>query len=1060
MKLRLPILICLVLLMGRNSIAQIVLNQTTVNDYVTRICGPGITFSNATLTGDNRAIANFVGGISGGLGSTMNSGIVMSTGFVNAANTLQGARTIQRSDDNNGPSIAALNTIAGAGTNDGIILEFDFIPITNQINVNFQFGSEEYNEYVNGGYNDAFAFFISGPGIVGTPNIAVVPGVGTPVTIDNINRGYAVNCGGGCTNCAYYNDNCNSTFNNCMDGFTTMLTASQAVIPCSTYHIRLMIADGGDSIYDSWVFVQENGLFAVGNPPVALNASSGGGVGVFPEACSNALVTFSIPTAQPADYTFNVTYTGTATYGVDYSSLPTSITIPAGATTVSIPVVIYADGITEGSETIIITYPATICEMGMSTITIVDADPLTVTASNDTYICASGGSVPISASAAGGTGTVTYTWNNGAGTGTPVTVAPGSTTTYTVTATDQCANVATDQVVVNVTNLTGLTATPSNCTTGNQYSISGQIAFTAAPPTGTLTVTSSCGGTQIFNAPFTSPLSYNLTGLIANGATCTVTAAFSAVPCSITQNYTAPALPAIVASNDVAFCIGGSTPISATGGSTYSWNNGLGAGASHTVSPTATTTYTVTGTGANNCTNTDQVVVTVNPLPTIVASNDVAICIGGSTPISATGGSTYSWNNGLGAGASHTVSPTTTTTYTVTGTDANGCVNTDQVIVTVNPLPTIVASNDVAICIGGSTPISATGGSTYSWNNGLGSGASHTVSPTATTTYTVTGTDANGCVNTDQVIVTVNPLPTIVASNDVAICIGVSTPISATGGSTYSWNNGLGSGASHTVSPPATTTYAVTGTDANGCVNTDQVIVTVNPLPAIVASNDVAICIGGSTPISATGGSTYSWNNGLGSGASHTVSPTTTTTYTVTGTDANGCVNTDQVIVTVNPLPTIVASNDVAICIGGSTPVFATGGSTYSWNNGLGSGASHTVSPTATTTYTVTGTDANGCVNTDQVIVTVNPLPAIVASNDVAICIGGSTPVSATGGSTYSWNNGLGSGASHTVSPTATTTYMVTGTDANGCVNTDQVIVTVNPLPTAMIAGTTTVCQG
>ena len=336
MKLKLPILICLVLLMGRNSIAQIVLNQTSVNDYVTRICGPGITFSNATLTGDLGAIANFTGGVSGGLGATMNSGIVMSTGFVSAANTLQGLRSVHRSDNNAGPSIPALNAIAGAGTNDGIILEFDFIPITNQINVNFQFGSEEYNEYVNGGYNDAFAFFISGPGIVGTPNIAVVPGVGTPVTIDNINRGYAANpnCGGGCTNCAYYHDNCNSTFNNCMDGFTTMLTASQAVIPCSTYHIRLMIADGGDSIYDSWVFVQENGLFAVGNPPVALNASSGGGVGVFPEACSNALVSFTIPTAQPADYTFNVTYTGTATYGVDYSSLPTTITIPAGYTNV------------------------------------------------------------------------------------------------------------------------------------------------------------------------------------------------------------------------------------------------------------------------------------------------------------------------------------------------------------------------------------------------------------------------------------------------------------------------------------------------------------------------------------------------------------------------------------------------------------------------------------------------------------------------------------------------------------------------------------------------------
>jgi hypothetical protein len=139
----------------------------------------------------------------------------------------------------------------------------------------------------------------------------------------------------------------------------------------------------------------------------------------------------------------------------------------------------------------------------------------------------------------------------------------------------------------------------------------------------------------------------------------------------------------------------------------------------------------------------------VNPLPVVNAGADVSICTGSSTTLTATGAVTYVWNTGATTDAI-TVSPTTTTTYTVTGTDANGCVNTDQVTVTVNPLPVVDAGPDVTICSGGSTILTATGAASYVWDNGAGITASVTVSPTTTTTYTVTGTDANGCVNTDQ----------------------------------------------------------------------------------------------------------------------------------------------------------------------------------------------------------------------------------------------------------------------------------------------------------------------
>ena len=505
-------------------------------------------------------------------------------------------------------------------------------------------------------------------------------------------------------------------------------------------------------------------------------------------------------------------------------------------------------------------------------------------------------------------------------------------------------------------------------------------------------------------------------------------------------------LPTVDAGSDQTICAGGSVTLSGSGATTYTWNNGVTNGTAF--NPAATTTYTVTGTDANGCVNTDQVTVTVNPLPTVNAGIDQAICIGGSVTLSGSGATSYVWNNGVTNGT--VFNPATTTTYTVTGTDANGCVNTDQVIVTVNSLPTINAGADRAICIGGATTLSGSGATTYTWNNGVTNGTAF--NPSSTATYTVTGTDVNGCVNTDQVIVTVNPLPTVNAGTDQTICVGASITLSGSGATTYAWNNGVTNGTAF--NPAATTTYTVTGTDANGCVNTDQVTVTVNPLPTVNAGTDQAICIGGSVTLSGSGATSYVWNNGVTNGTAF--NPATTTTYTVTGTDANGCVNTDQVIVTVNPLPTVNAGIDQTICINDPVTLSGSGATTYVWDNGITNGTAF--NPIATTTYTVNGTDVNGCVNTDQVIVTVNSLPIVNAGADQAICVGGSATLSGAGAVTYVWNNGVSDGVAF--NPSATTTYTVTGTDANGCVNTDQLIVSINILLPVNAGADQAICIG
>ena len=164
--------------------------------------------------------------------------------------------------------------------------------------------------------------------------------------------------------------------------------------------------------------------------------------------------------------------------------------------------------------------------------------------------------------------------------------------------------------------------------------------------------------------------------------------------------------------------------------------------------------------------NTDQVTVTVNALPTVSAGSDQTVCFGDDVTLSGSGASTYSWDNGI---TDNTATASTTTAYTVTGTDANGCQNTDQVTVTVNALPTVSAGSDQASWVGDDVTLAGSGASTYTWDNGI---TDNTAFHPTLTTYTVTGTDANGCQNTDQVTVTVNALPTVSAGADRTVCFG------------------------------------------------------------------------------------------------------------------------------------------------------------------------------------------------------------------------------------------------------------------------------------------------
>jgi hypothetical protein len=643
----------------------------------------------------------------------------------------------------------------------------------------------------------------------------------------------------------------------------------------------------------------------------------------------------------------------------------------------------------------------------------------TVSAGQNQAVCA-GTAVTLN-----GSGAQSYTWNNNVQNG--VAFTPSTTQSYTVTGTaaNGCTNTAQVQVAVN--------ALPAVSAGQNQAVCAGTSVTLSGSGAQSYTWNNNVQDGVAFTPSTTQ--TYTVTGTDANG--CTNTA-----QTTITVN----ALPTISAGSNQTVCAGTSVTLNGSGAQSYTWNNNVQDGVAFT--PSTTQTYTVTGTDANGCTNTAQVQVAVNALPTVSAGQNQAVCIGNTVTLSGSGAQSYTWNNNVQDGVVFT--PSTTQSYTVTGTDANGCTNTAQVQVAVNALPTVSAGQSQAVCAGTSVTLSGSGANTYTWNNNVQDGVAFT--PSTTQSYTVTGTDANGCTNTALVTVTVNALPTVGAGQNQTVCAGTAVTLNGSGANTYTWNNNVQNAVAFI--PNATTTYTVTGTDANGCTNTAQVQVAVNALPTVSAGQNQAVCAGTSVTLSGSGASTYTWNNNVQDGVVFT--PSTTQSYAVIGTDANGCTNTAQVTVTVNALPTVSAGQNQAVCAGNTVTLSGSGAQSYTWNNNVQNGVAFT--PNTTQSYTVTGTDVNGCTNTAQVTVTVNTLPFVSAGLPMAICQGSSVILYGSGAQTYTWNNGVQNAVSFT--PTLTQTYTVVGTNQNGCQGSAQVVVTVNPTPSVSGGANQTICSG
>lgn len=405
------------------------------------------------------------------------------------------------------------------------------------------------------------------------------------------------------------------------------------------------------------------------------------------------------------------------------------------------------------------------------------------------------------------------------------------------------------------------------------------------------------------------------------------------------------------------------------------------------------------------------------------------LTLGGSPPFS------YTWTPA--------VSTTSVATnlaagnYIVLVSDAASPSTSVTITVIQNPSLNVNPGANVVICSGTCTTLngSASGGSagySYLWMPGSISSPSGAACPSVTTTYSLTVTDSKGCNKTATKTVTVNAAPTI-SVNSGSVCLGQNFQMIPSGANTYTFSSG-----SSIVSPSVNTSYSVTGTSSLGCVSATPAIsnVTVNPLPSITV-NSGTICAGQSFTIIPSGAGTYTF-----SGGSAVVSPTVNASYSVSGTNSLGCVSSVPAVssVIVNPSPNITV-NSGTICAGQSFTIIPSGAGTYTF-----SGGSAVVSPTANTSYSVSGTNSLGCVSNMPAVsnVTVSALPNItVSSSNSVLCTGQTATLNAGGGISYTWTP-TGSGNNIVISPTTNTSYTVTGTNPNGCVNSAVITQTVS----------------
>lgn len=856
--------------------------QSPANLVQTVLLGTGITVSNITVNGSAAnalTVTNKIGYFEDGNSTfPISRGVVMSTGNMN---TLAGASTVFSTASVGGGSDADLASLSGVAIYDANILEFDFVAIGDSMNFKYIFGSEEYPEYVGSTVNDAFGFFLSGPGISGTyannaVNLATIPGTTTAVSINTVNQNL---------NTAYYTSNGSNLYgtSSVLDGFTVVLIAASNLQCGGTYHIKMAIGDGGDSAYDSAVFLEAESF---SSNVVTIDAQSTINTGTFTDTIlAEGCISTELLFIRPEIYTdsaqsFNVTLTGTAT-AADFISLPGSVFFPIGVDTVVYTLTPIADGITEPMEWLQIKgYSVTVCGdtiYDSITISVVDHYNFTYSVPDTVLaICVPDTPEVAVTNIQGSIGTFQTLWSWG-DTINP-TYMPNNgfqpdTILYTITVLDGCGWAIQDTVILVVDSIPpAFSVTPgynlvANCTNDDQLVTATLTSPTIGPYTftwsnGTVGTTATLLDNDINNDVIIYTVS--LTDGCGTVITDTIT---------LTTDYQVPNFT--VVPNDTLYAACPSSMVTAAinltsgtyGPYTYLWTNGAttpGTQLANNGVIGGQTWYYVTTTNACYMTTIDSVLIInnfVNPVLQILPNDTLTVdCLPDSAlasvvvTVGSGGPYTYSWSNGSTSNSTYlhdTGVNNVDLPFTVSVTNGCGLTGTTNGILQVRktlkidstfsfPSAVCAPTGSISAVISGQTGVA-----NYVWL-GPGAGSPYstlTVNNLPSGTYSLVVTDNVCSVNGSVFVDALNPpIASAVANPTVGFApLGVTVNNTSQNTSNYYWDFGNGQTANTSDLSSVWTNYPDSGEyiieliafDAAGCSDTTYLTILVNHLPPV-----------------------------------------------------------------------------------------------------------------------------------------------------------------------------------------------------------------------------------
>lgn len=643
-----------------------------------------------------------------------------------------------------------------------------------------------------------------------------------------------------------------------------------------------------------------------------------------------------------------------------------------------------------------------------------------------------GGSVTLRASAVGSPIASRYEWNTGA-TSNTINVREEGVYSVKVTAANGCSAVTSESIIVNPSPEVSILA-PSSVCVGNNATLY------ASCSTGRTFSWSGGQSTQTITVQPDAGTSYYMVTVVDNN-NCSATA---------TATLTAIASPSVyinsMVNGSASVCRGDTITLTASNGTRYQWNNGM---TTRTISATTAGIYTVTVYNEGGCPGSSTLELSILPLPVASITEHKTICSGQTATLTASGSSgyVYSWSNGI---STNQIETGIAGDYTVTVTNTNGCHIELGTRLTVNEVPRVSVTGNLSICAGTVSQLTAHADEpcSYVWSTGDNN---NNITVSATGTYQVTAQNSAGCSSTASASVQVHPLPVPQIAGNTSICKGSGTVLTATGGVSYVWSDGT-SGSRISVNPNSTLVYTVTVTDQYGCRASASETVTVKVIPSVHISGTPSFCAGGSTVLTATGGSDYLWSNGANT---NSISVSAAGLYAVTATNSNGCQNSASVNVAALDLPVVNVTGKSFVCPGEQDTLTASGAARYVWSTGE-SGNEILAMPAQTTVYTVTGYAQNGCSSMVSKTVNVEDVENVQINGITEICRGDTAVLTASGGVTYRWGDGS---TANSIKVTRSGSYTVEAASDAGCVGYASVAVTVQPTPMLSVSGIFSLCD-